>query len=270
MVITSIKQNYSEMFQAEKKVADYILEHTSQVLRMNISELAKASDTSDATVIRMCRRIGYSGFYQFKIALASSHIDERPPREIERPEDVVEYFEKVSVILSDVVKNIDMKVLKEIVDILSKAATVFTTAWGNSNEIAADMAHRLTRVGIRSFHSDMPEYLMRSLGLGNKNDVLVAVSHSGEALHVIEALKMASELGIKTILIVNAPNSSAKVYADYELCTGADDNFFDDFGGASHILELMVVDAILYFLKGNKNMVKKSDRAEFIISHYKL
>ena len=185
MVFTKIKQTYSDMFQAEKKVADYILDHPEDVLDMNISDLAKASNTSDATIIRMCKHIGYTGFYQLKISLASSVNDANGKKEIDKPEDIVEYFEKVASMLTSVVKNINMDALAASVKLISKAGTVYTTGWGNTNEIASDLAHRLTRGGIRSFNSDIPEYIIRSLGLGDEQDVLVAISHSGEALHAV-------------------------------------------------------------------------------------
>lgn len=271
MVFTKIKQNYSDMFQAEKKVADYILEHPSAVLDMNISDLAKESNTSDATIIRMCKHIGYTGFYQLKISLASSVNDSNEKREIDKPEDIVEYFEKVASILTNVVKNINMDALADSVKLISKAGTVFTTGWGNTNEIASDLAHRLTRGGIRSFNSDIPEYMMRSLGLGNEKDVLVAISHSGEALHVIDIIGLAKEWGMKTILISNNSKSTAAEIADYVLSTDCREvtRMFEEVGGESHILELIIVDAILYFLQKNENMVPRSDQAEFILSHYK-
>ena len=36
----------------------------------NVSELAKQSGVSDATVVRMCHHIGYTGYYEFRITLA--------------------------------------------------------------------------------------------------------------------------------------------------------------------------------------------------------
>lgn len=272
MVFTKIKQFYSDMFQAEKRVADYILEHPKAVLDLNISDLAKASSTSDATIIRMCKHIGYTGFYQLKISLASSMNDSTGRKEIDKPEDIVEYFEKVASMLTNVVKNINMDALASSVKLISKAGTVFTTGWGNTNAIASDLAHRLTRGGIKSFNTDIPEYAIRSLGLGNEQDILVAISHSGEALHVIDTVGLAKEWGMKTILITNNSKSAAANKADYVLSTDCREvtGMFEEVGGESHILELIIVDAILYFLKRNENMVPRSDQAEFILSHYKI
>ena len=70
LVIDTIKDNYQQMFSAEKKVADYILAHPEKTVSANVSELAELSGVSDATVIRMCKHLGYQGFYQMKINLA--------------------------------------------------------------------------------------------------------------------------------------------------------------------------------------------------------
>lgn len=70
MAIENIRQYYDEMSRAEKRVADYMMDHPEETLGLSIAELAKKSETSDATVIRMCRHIGYSGFAQMKLGLA--------------------------------------------------------------------------------------------------------------------------------------------------------------------------------------------------------
>ena len=70
LVIDTIKENYQQMFAAEKKVADYILAYPEQAVSSNVSELAEVSGVSDATVIRMCKHLGYQGFYQMKLNLA--------------------------------------------------------------------------------------------------------------------------------------------------------------------------------------------------------
>ena len=69
-VLQVIKDEYENIFAAEKKVADYVLKHPGRTVELNVSELAKASGVSDATVVRMCHHIGYTGYYQFRITLS--------------------------------------------------------------------------------------------------------------------------------------------------------------------------------------------------------
>lgn len=50
--------------EGEQQIADYLLEHPSEDL--TIRQLAERTYTSNATIVRMCRRLGYDGFRQFK------------------------------------------------------------------------------------------------------------------------------------------------------------------------------------------------------------
>lgn len=274
MVLDAIRRCYSEMSQAEKKVADYIMEHLEEIVDMSLAELAKRSQTSDATIIRMCRHIGYSGFYQLKIGIASFMTE--PGRNSFRggkekqPKDVIGFFDSVARNIEEIPKNISMSILQECIDVIAGADTVYILAWGNTGAIAADFAHRLTRIGIRSFVSDVPEYAMRSLGLCNGKDVLIGISHSGESIHVIQALTLAKELKVKTILITDVEDSNAAKLADTVLFTNMKEQPFGDLGGASHVSELLVIDAILYFLKDKETQISRGDRTEFMLSQYKM
>ncbi len=268
MTLDSIRKNYADMFRAEKRVADYVLEHPREVVELNIAEVARRSETSDATVIRMCRHVGYEGFYQMKISLAADLLGKKRD-EKEQGNGIDKFFEILSRNINDVAKNIDQETVNKCVDILANAKMVYLTAWGNTGEIAADFAHRLTRLGIRSFVSDVPEYTIRSLGLVEKGDVLVAISHSGESTHVIQALQLAKEVGAETILITDASQSDAAREAQHVLCTDSKEHLFKDLGGASHMMELMMVDVLLYLLQGRETMTVKGDKTEFLLSRYK-
>ena len=59
----------------EEALADYILEHTDEVAEMNIGVLSASAHTSNAAVVRLCRKLGLDGYRDFRITLA---------REIER------------------------------------------------------------------------------------------------------------------------------------------------------------------------------------------
>ena len=60
-VVDNIRQMYEELFSAEKKVAKYILENRQEVVMLSVSELAHKSGASEATVVRMCKHLGYDG-----------------------------------------------------------------------------------------------------------------------------------------------------------------------------------------------------------------
>ena len=271
MVTVSIRNNYNQMFGAVKRVADYILDHPVKVLEMNISELARVSGTSDATIIRMCKQIGFTGFQQMKINLASESGTKQfvSVANDVAPNDVVSFFDQVATNITDSAKNVDFKTLMSVVDLLANADTTYFFAWGNSGAIASDMAHRVGRFGCRSFYSEEIEYSLRNINLGSEKDLLVTISHSGTSKPVIQAITIAKNKGMKTVLITEDVESQAAELSDYVLHTSVKNQLFYDLGGVSHIFEYIIVDAILYFLK-DKNITEIADEAEIVLSEYKL
>ena len=74
-VMDRISIIYDQLFDAEKKIAKYILNNHKLVVDMTVSELAKASDVSVASVSRFCRKVGLKGFHQLKIGLAKEMVE---------------------------------------------------------------------------------------------------------------------------------------------------------------------------------------------------
>ena len=56
----------------ELDVLKYVYEHTESVLDLSIRELSERVSYSPATVLRFCKKLGYSGFAEFKYALRAA------------------------------------------------------------------------------------------------------------------------------------------------------------------------------------------------------
>ena len=69
-VLDKIFQVYDKLFEAEKKIADYVINNQKKVVDMTVSELANASNASEATIIRFCKKCDFKGFHHLKISLA--------------------------------------------------------------------------------------------------------------------------------------------------------------------------------------------------------
>ena len=73
-----IFSTYGSLYDAEKKVADYLISHPAEAIEMSVSELAKHCEASQATIVRFCKKIGCKGFHQLKIKMAG---EQRPQEE---------------------------------------------------------------------------------------------------------------------------------------------------------------------------------------------
>lgn len=61
-------------------------------------------------------------------------------------------------------------------------------------------------------------YAQSLMGLGKKNDVLVAISTSGNSKNVFGALKVAKSLGVKVIGLTGNTGGTLKKYSDISIC----------------------------------------------------
>src|ERR1700731_3973680 len=66
---------YSGLRAAEQRVADFILKHPDELIYLTVTELAEKTQTSESTVVRLCQKIGYKGYQEFKIVLARDLVE---------------------------------------------------------------------------------------------------------------------------------------------------------------------------------------------------
>lgn len=72
MIIDKIK-SLNHLTVQEKYLVDYILENPRHIFKKNINEIAKESYTSVATVSRLCKKLGFRGYTDFKFEYVSEY-----------------------------------------------------------------------------------------------------------------------------------------------------------------------------------------------------
>src|SRR5688572_13690204 len=70
-VVQHIRALAPTLAPAERRIADAIVEHPNVVMSKTITQLAAQAQTSETTVVRFCRRAGFSGYPELRLAVAS-------------------------------------------------------------------------------------------------------------------------------------------------------------------------------------------------------
>ena len=237
-VLENIRMNYEDIFSAEKKVADYILREPENTVRINVSELAEASGASDATVIRLCKHLGYKGFYQMKLQLAHDLGRDQLLSGNIQPGDAGNWEDVLKEAAANIIQtknNINSEALQKCVDLILNCNTVHLVAIGNSIPSTLDFAFRLGRLGIRSTSSSITEHQINNVDLGTKEDLVIGISHSGSSKQVLLALEMAKKHGMTTIALTDLLRTPLEKEADLTISTGIEYSSVYIFGAASHI-----------------------------------
>ena len=218
---------------AEQRITDYLLQNPKESLSMTINQLAGCTGTSYATVMRLVKHIGFSGYKDFKSnlyhdVLSQDNLDMLDLIKISQDtsvEDVCESsFELVSSSLADSYKLLDPSVISGIVDALRSANKILYVGSGLSG-ISAKYAYiKSFRIGLPSiYETDATLYKMQA-SLLNKGDVLFAISSSGRTKEVVECAQLASRLGAHVISLSDYVMSPLSQVSEYNLFTTSRQN----------------------------------------------
>ena len=154
-VLDNITVLYDQLFDAEKKIAKYILNNPKEVVDMTVSELAETSDVSIASVSRFCRKVGLKGFAQLKISLAQELVDTHKSGEVSNEISVEDIPQSLQNILANkitelkqTVNQINTDEFKAILEGIRDASRVQVVAVGNTIPVAIDAAFKFNELGI--------------------------------------------------------------------------------------------------------------------------
>lgn len=273
-IILKIKSLYPSLKRSEKKVADYILNDPEAFIYGNLASASKASGVSEATFVRFCKQLGYSGYRDMHIAVATS-------RESDSQEGIVDLDIEESTCFSDIPewviarsmcalnnmkKTLDLDAYMKAVDKLETAKRICVFGMGNSAFVGQDIANKFLRLGkFVQISSDPHVQVTYALSLG-KEDVAIAISHSGRTQQTIEAMRLAKEQGATIICITNFEVSEAAALADIKLLTASHEKKLQSETMVSRLSQLAIVD-MLYLGVVQKNysyyapMIEKQNTA---------
>lgn len=65
-----VEEKYYDLTKPERKAADYMTQNQEELIYCSISDLAERAETSETTLVRICKKLGYGGFQNLKISVA--------------------------------------------------------------------------------------------------------------------------------------------------------------------------------------------------------
>ena len=213
--IQRYNQNKDKLTKSENKLANYIATHTEHVIYDTIKSLGTATNTGDATIVRLCKKLGYSGFSDLKIALAQDSMM-TTSKSHEEAQTSSELSSKV--LISSIEKTeelINPSVLKQAVSLLAKARRIHIFGLGHSGE----SARTWLRIGLIANAESDPHIQVQVATLLSKDDLVVGLSLSGHTKDTYDSLKVAKEYGAKIIAITNDLTSPIAQLGDVSLQT---------------------------------------------------
>lgn len=239
------------MAKGAQKIAQHVLDHPEQVVRMSVTELADATEMSEGSIINFCRSIGLSGFQHLKLSLAQEIV--QPLQFIHEdvgPDDDMgsicrKVFHSGMEALRDSLSVLSPQALTQSVDAIRRAKRVEIYGIGSSAPVAEDAHYRMLRIGLDVRVVTDSHVQAISASRCDPDVTTLTISHSGATHETIASTRLAKEAGAKTIVITNFARSPIQAYADIVLFTMARETQFRTEAMTSRIAQLCTVDALI-------------------------
>ncbi|OJF94735.1 MurR/RpiR family transcriptional regulator [Alkalibacterium sp. 20] len=245
-----IRALHATLSDKERLLADFILDHPEKIIHGTINEVAEELNLADSTVFRFCKKLGYKGFQDLKISLAteSTYVMKDIHEKVSKSDDEKTILEKVFhsniKTLQDTLEVIDDKDFAGAVDIILHANKIELYGFGGSNIIAMDGYHKFIRTGLTvSAQTDSHMQLISASQL-KEGDVAILISHTGHSKDILEILETVDEQNVSTICITGFTQSPLSQGADISLYTLSEETDFRSESLASRIAQLSILDAL--------------------------
>ncbi|MBO5770493.1 MAG: MurR/RpiR family transcriptional regulator [Spirochaetales bacterium] len=199
----------------ERKVAAYLLKHEDKIQEMDISDIAKASDVSKATVVRFCKTLGFKGLKDFKIYYEAGKsafpLKLKKLSKDSTPEEINATFHAGICRISEKTLNEDN--LNVLVKIAAELKTIdkITILFSDANFFASNLANRLIALNYDVNHQSISEFLANPKTI---EGMLFIVSPAGDNNNLSPYIKNAKERGIPVSVMTLDSKSWMAVKAD--------------------------------------------------------
>lgn len=219
-----IRERYSNMSKAEKRISDFILQNASECLKMTALDIAKESEVSSASVIRYVQKLGFDGLDEFKLNLAASNSKDQGWKMVDpivsKDDDLDGLCNKMSVLVEAAYKDfffqLDKKALEQAILAVKKARRIYLLGIGASMLPAYDLFHKLRRIDLdANYYADL-NMLSEFFNYIDERDVVIAFSYSGQSKEIIYPCEIAKKQ--KAVLITVTRNQKSVLHDMADIC----------------------------------------------------
>ena len=243
------------MTRSMQRVAETVAHDPAGCSRLTVTGLAERTGTSEATVVRTSRLLGYPGYRDLRLALAGLAAQQESgaapavTADIAVDDPIADVVAKLAhdeqQTLADTAAGLDTGQVAAAVAALAAARREDVYGIGASSLVGQDLAQKLLRIGmVAHAHADPHLAVTNAVEL-RAGDVALAITHSGRTVDVIEPLRVAFDHGATTIALSGRPDGEVAQYADHVLTTStARESELRPAAMSSRTSQLLVIDIL--------------------------
>ncbi|MFS0722511.1 MurR/RpiR family transcriptional regulator [Paenibacillus sp. 1P07SE] len=248
-----IRDRKASLTPVEQRVAEYILANREEIPHLSIKNLAHASKTSDASVLRFCKTMGYSGYRSFIVSISASlsakeesvgeqYTDIQPGDELETIIANIGFNNIQSI--EDTMRVIEHGAVMRAVQALRESKRIVLFGIGASGIVCQDAEQKFSRINKNCRAYTDGHGQLTAASLMTEGDVAIFVSNSGDTQEILDSLDIVQKNGVYTIAITKYNKSRLSENADAVLSISTPEISIRSGAMGSRIAMLTVIDML--------------------------
>lgn len=268
-LVERLRERQGELTQAQRRLAEYILQNVEEAAFMSASSLGRKAGVSEATVVRFSQLLGYKGFPELKEALRDMVIEKldtsrRLSSYIEKGLEEHILFQSVERdkrVLDLLLENLSIKDFDSAVEALGSADRIFIISHRSAYAIGYYLAFYLRWLGLEVLLLKGKDFSYEVLSSARENDIAVGITFPRYSSETVELFLFAVERGIRTIAITDDYLSPIASRASYVLTVPTDFiSFVDSLTGPLSLANAIIVALSLRNPELSKNKLEFLER----------
>ena len=252
-ILLKIREMKDSLTPVERTIADFILDNPADIPMLSIKVLATKTKTSDASVLRFCKTLGYSGYRDFIVSISASlgSMEEDTAdqyTDIQPGDDLQTIINNISVnnckSIEDTLSIIDRKAIAKAVELLRKTQRIDFFGVAASGLVCMDAQQKFMRINKMSHAFTDGHSQLTAATLLKSGDVAVMISNSGNTAEILEAVEVAKASGATVIAITRYNRSRLAEKADIVLFISTPEITIRSGAMGSRIAMLNVIDIL--------------------------
>ncbi|MBU5343391.1 MurR/RpiR family transcriptional regulator [Caldifermentibacillus hisashii] len=240
----------------EKIIAEYFIQLGNNVVNKTLSNISEDIGVSESTIFKFVKKIGFEGFQDFKITVASNfRTNEERSQEIVVFPDISKSDSPYVIaqkivnsnkgLLEHLLHSLNEEQLNQALNLIYPAKCIHFFGQGASSVIALDTYHKFLRTKFHcNYVSDLHMQLSYATKLG-PDDCVFLFSHSGETFETIQIAKILRNNQAKIIALTGNYDSELVKLSDTSFVVYSEESAFRSETLTARILYLTLID-ILY------------------------
>lgn len=241
-----ILDHQSDLNEVETHLLNEILAYKGALKDVSLAQLSHALFIAPNTLVRMCKKLGFQGFTDFKAVylywlehehhhISSMSLDER----LERTR-----------------KLLNQDLVDSVVGMIASAQRVLIFATGLSRLVGDELSERLKTVGVNSETFLYPHLMRHYAKRLREGDVCLAISLSGETRSILEAATIAKAKGAKIVSITGVSKNTLSKMSDVQLYGYSNDNVIENIDIADRLAFSYIVNMLFetYLRQSNEQV----------------